>query len=165
MPKSSETTLVAPAPTADLATWQSKGFPKNLKFGDFAKQLSDSGDLIDGSEFGSGFTILDTKDKGRLVGVPMIILDYNFNEGDNGQFVSLMVVTNAEEKLIVNDGSSGIARQILDINSQLGESETNKAIFVKHGLRRSDYEYEERDPKTGEKTGAKKPATTYYLDI
>lgn len=156
MPKSD---TLAPAPAATLTTWQTKGFPKDLGYADFAKQLSESGEMVDGSDYGSGFSVLDTKDKGRLVGVPLIILDYNFNDGDNGQFVSLSVVTNANEKLIVNDGSTGIAKQILEINAALPEGDGNKAIFVKKGLRRSDYEY------TDKETGQKKPATTFYLDI
>lgn len=147
-------TLVKPAAPSPLDVWREKTVPKDLAYADVAKTLADAGEMVSAAEFGTGFSLLDGKEKGRLVGVPFIILDWQINEGDFGPFVSLRLITNGSEKLIVNDGSSGICKQMQEIV----ESGNTKAIFVKKGLRKSDFEY--TDPKTGEK----KPATTYYLD-
>lgn len=124
-----------------------------LGFGDILKRLSDDGEIIMASELGNGWAVLNNKEKSRLVGVPMLILSSVINDGDFGQFVSLQVLTNTE-RLIINDGSTGIAAQIAELHKQ----GNMKAIYCKHGLRESKYEYE--DPKTGEK----KPASTFYLD-
>jgi hypothetical protein len=127
---------------------------KELGFSEISKQLYDAGDIVSASEYGTGFEVLDKDAKGQLVGVPFIILDWVINnEGDFGEFVSLRIVTQDNRKLIVNDGSTGIAKQIREI-AEAGEL---RALYVKKGLRRSDYEYTE-------KNGAKKPATTFYLD-
>lgn len=137
-----------------LDTYNTKGLPKDITYADVARALDASGEVVSAQEFGSGFSVLDTKEKGRLVGVPFIILDWQFNEGDNGQFVSLRVITQANEKLVINDGSTGIYRQLMEI-ADTGEE---RAVFCKRGLRVSNYDY--TDPKTQEK----KPASTYYLD-
>lgn len=125
----------------------------DLGFGDILKQLEKDGEIMSAAELGSGWAILNNKEKARLVGVPMLIINWTENEGDNGTFFSLQVLTNTE-RLIVNDGSTGIAAQL----RELAEEGVTKAIYCKHGLRESKYEYE--DPKTGEK----KPASTFYID-
>lgn len=116
------------------------------------------GDVVDiaDSPLSTGFAVLATDAKARLVGVPFIILDWRFANGDNGEFVSLVVVTKSNEKLIVNDGSTGIRDQM----KRLGA--TPRAIGVRHGLRVSEYDYEDMDKSTGEITI--KRAKTYYLD-
>jgi len=153
MAKKNDSSL-AVAESTKIAEWRETMVPKDLDYAGIAKTLSDAGELASAAEYGTGFEVLDTKEKGRLVGVPFIVLDWDFHEGDNGDFVSLQVITNANEKLIINDGSTGIFKQMWEINAA-GEA---RAIFVKKGLRRSDYEYTDRE------TGAKKPATTFYLD-
>lgn len=108
-------------------------------------------------ELGNGFAILPTDQKHRLCGVPLFFLTWSFHEGEQGEFVSIMVVARSQqgtEKWVVNDGSTGICKQLRQYTEK-----TNKkgGLLVKHGLVRSDYEYEAPD-------GSKKPATTYYLD-
>lgn len=136
----------------DLAQKNGKALDE-IGFGDILKQLEKDGEILSAAQLGTGWAVLNNKDKQRLVGVPMLILDWSFNDGDNGQFVSLKVLTNTE-RLIVNDGSTGIAAQL----GELSEQGVTKAIYCKHGLKASNYEYQ--DPKTGEK----KPATTFYID-
>lgn len=109
---------------------------------------------------GTGFSLFDTDDKNKLCGVPLMILDWRFNVGDMGTFVSLTVAYKSPDggmgKVIVNDGSTGICAQI--------ESLTNRGItaplMVPNGFVRSDYDYEDVD-KNGKKV--MRPATTYYL--
>lgn len=113
-------------------------------------------------ELGSGFTVMKTDDKAQLVGVGFLIAEWHFAEGDNGEFVSLTVITEKNEKLIVNDGSTGIRDQVHDLESRGFFA----PILVRNGLRVSEYFY---DPNTGEKFKNKadglKKATTFYLAV
>ena len=112
------------------------------------------------ADYGSGFVVLDTKDKARLCGVPFYIIDWRFNTGDNGLFVSAAIITKTDEKLILNDGSTGIRDQLRKITEQRiarGVPEPQKGLLVENGLTESRYNY--TDPKTGES----RPAVTYYL--
>lgn len=107
-------------------------------------------------ELGDGFAILD--DKAKLVGVPSLFISWNFNIGDYGEFVSAMVVARNESgaplKVILNDGSTGIYKQLSDYTAKTSKM---GGLFARQGLRRSDYTYTDKDGKTA-------PATTYYID-
>lgn len=102
---------------------------------------------------GDGFTLLDNKEKARLIGVPMLVLGWRFAQGDHGEFVSAHVMTKNNEKFILNDGSTGIYQQL----RELTDSGNTGVLACRNGLRRSDYEYP--DPTTGEM----KPAVTFYI--
>lgn len=109
---------------------------------------------------GNGFELLTSDDKATLVGVPMILLDWHFNTGDKGTFVSIMAAVKAGDsmrKVIINDGSTGICAQLENLDNR----GITGPLLVKNGLVRSDYDYEEEDKKTGKIV--KRPATTYYL--
>lgn len=109
-------------------------------------------------EIGSGFVVLDDKD--LLLKVPFLILEWRFNAGkyenDLGEktdFVSMTVVTKNNDKYIVNDGSTGIARQLREYSDR-----TNKygMLLAEKGLRVSrDY--------TVVVNGREINGTTYYI--
>lgn len=129
-------------------------------FDDALRQAEATGELENYSDYGTGFVVLPTAEKNRLVGVPFVILEWRFTNGDNGLFVSCAIVTKNGEKLIVNDGSTGIRDQLVKITEQRkakGRTEPQKSLIVERGLTESRYEYP--DPKTGEM----RPAVTYYL--
>lgn len=104
---------------------------------------------------GNGFSIVN--DKGFLCGIPMILLGWQFNAGDNGQFVSINAVANLPGntlgKYIINDGSTGIYAQLRKYTEKTGKT---AGLYVARGLRRSDYQYDDN--------GSPKNATTFYLD-
>lgn len=104
---------------------------------------------------GNGFAIIN--DKGFLCNVPMMLLSWNFNSGDNGEFVSINAVANLPGgnlgKYIINDGSTGIYAQLRKYTDRTGKT---AGLIVKRGLRRSDYQYDDN--------GTPKNATTFYLD-
>ena len=107
---------------------------------------------------GTGFTVLDDKDK--LVGVPFYIVDWHVSAGDNGEFMSLLILTQ-EAKLVVNDGGSGIPAQIQELEPYARDG----IIFVPKGLRKSVFYYdpENVDNKSREQQPGYRKATTYYL--
>jgi hypothetical protein len=129
--------------------------PDGGTFGAVLNELSQSGQIAAAdaiSVFGDGLPIV--KDKNTLVGVPLIITGWKFNDGDHGEFVSLTVVSETGKMQIVNDGSSGIYSQMRAYE----DAGRTDAILCRHGLRASSYTY------TDAKTGAAKPAVTFYLD-
>jgi hypothetical protein len=153
-------TLSKSKPKVDTLAMRDKP-PADLTFEELSRTLFEANDVIGAAELAAtlpelaSMTVLDSKEKGRLVGVPFFLLNWRQNEGDFGSFWSLIIVTKADEKLVLNDGSTGIGAQM----DAIAESGNTKAIYVKKGLRVSKYEYE--DPKTHER----KPAATYYLDM
>lgn len=118
-------------------------------------------ELVSADEtLGNGFTILNKDAKDVLIGLPCIFMSWNFNLGDNGEFVSAQVVARGPGgstiKAIVNDGSTGIYRQLSEYTRRSNGKQGG--MIARRGLTRSDYTYE--DPTTGES----RPATTYYID-
>lgn len=111
------------------------------------------------TDLGSGFALLDTPGKRRLCGVPLLILMWNFSQGDMGEFVSAHVVSldptgKVTGKYVINDGSTGVYRQLKDWTERTGE---RQGLHVPRGLRASDYTFTDTD-------GVEKPATTFYID-
>jgi|SRR5262245_12812893 len=124
---------------------------RSISFDDLAAQ--DTADAT--NEYGTGFTV---EDKTPLVGRPFYIIDARFNRGKMGDFVSLTCVAEGNLKAIINDGSTGILRQMRDIMAERARTGDKRIIFVKKGLRRSDYQVQ--DAK-----GSDIDATTFYLDF
>jgi hypothetical protein len=119
------------------------------------------GELVAAEEtLGNGFTILNGDAKNVLCGVPLVFLGWNFNLGDNGEFVSAQVVARMPGggmlKAIINDGSTGVYKQLSEFTQRNGGR--MGGMTARGGLTRSDYTYE--DTKTGER----KPATTFYIN-
>lgn len=124
---------------------------------------------------GNGFTLLADKDKARLIGKSMIILQVSFNQGTYGRFASALVVTQDNMRLIVNDGSTGIYMQLEELTERLGR---NGGFPVPHGFRVSQYptcgSCDRPRPREMDCTfeGCQDPTTaerhqgeTFYLDV
>lgn len=122
---------------------------------------------------GDGFALLSKEDKARLVGVPLILLSWDFYPGDFGSnFAAIRIVARNDDgsaaKFIVNDGSSGIAEMLASYSKQTGR---NGGLLARHGFRESNYPYcaecmhAVRDNHLEENAGHKVGrATTYYID-
>lgn len=113
-------------------------------------------------ELGDGYDLL--KDKNRLVGVPVLFVQWDIRVGDyenNGvksEYVSAHVAvqtTRGLQRYIVNDGSTGMSQQLVDYSNRTGQF---GGLYAPRGLRKSEYEY--TDPATGKVT----PAETFYID-
>lgn len=129
-------------------------------FDDALSLLAEEGIVVDAASetLGNGFSVI--QDKGVLVGAEMILLSWQFNQGDMGEFVSINAVVKlpghqTPAKLVINDGSTGIRDDLKKYTERTGKT---AGLYVKKGLRRSDYDY------TDEKTGETRGATTFYLD-
>lgn len=112
---------------------------------------------------GNGFALLD--DKKKLVDVPFIVLQWKFNAGTFGEFATMLVITQKNEKFIVSDGS-GIPDQLKEVTERLNRT---AGLAVAHGLVASDYLFCEdlRTSKCQEDGAGHKhiPATSYYLNL
>jgi len=174
---------LAKAPAAPATNALDRLRTKNLKaseleaidWDEMIQGLESEGQVLDASQVGEGFHLLQGKDnKKKLVGQPFAILDWTINPGRFGGFATIKIRTQfpvmfdgqAYKYFILNDGGTGIARQIQDLKNagHLG------IVVCKKGLRVSgDYEVTQVvdgkkesviDPSTG------KPVlgTTFYLD-
>lgn len=133
---------------------------------------------------GTGFKKTTDEDKDRLVGVPLLLLDWRFNSGDYGdkEYVSIHAVSSVDgkaQKWILNDGGSGIYRDLKEYTTKTGRQ---GGLAVRKGLRSSTYPTNpEKDGLPGVKPGAplsrdqemtllsqgKRPGKgkTFYLDF
>jgi hypothetical protein len=130
---------------------------------DIAQQF----EVVDIREVVPGYSL--EQDKENLIGKPFIIVDWTFRDSDKvftvdpttkqrvaKQYVSLnLIVKDTNERLVINDGGTGIFEQMLGIAEKVGGQ--NKAVYVPKGLRKSEYEFE-KDGQAGE-------AVTYYLAL
>jgi hypothetical protein len=132
---------------------------KITSFDDAKGMLDSTGIVLESmSDYGTGFSIME---KSKLVGVPFLILEWRFNNSDlnEGGFVSVAAVTKHDDKVIFNDGSTGILAQLRMVTEQRTERKhptPQAGLIVADGLTRSDYSYTDDKGKTI-------PASTYYL--
>jgi hypothetical protein len=106
---------------------------------------------------GSGYKVLNSTSKDILCNVPIAFLSWTFNQGDNGEFVTAYVIVEIDgntSKYIVNDGGNGIYKQLKEFTD---EHNVNGGLFVRHGLRKSDY------MRTNDE-GKNVNRTTYYIN-
>lgn len=125
---------------------------------------------VDELELGNGFKLLGD-DKDRLIGMPFVVLTYGFNEGDFGEFASVLLVTDRGDRIILNDGSTGVYEQLLDI---MKTTDKMGGIFFPRGLRKSTYDTcaecgKPRKPSAtvctcGDTSERRAKGKTYYLD-
>jgi hypothetical protein len=128
-------------------------------------------------ELGDGFALLDKDSKGRLEGVPLLLMEWSFYPGDYGdEFAAIRVISRNQDgsvgKFILNDGSKGIRDSLRRYTERTGRV---GGLLVKNGLRKSDYLYcdmcrmaadncQAPDVHKDSKEKLWRPATTFYLD-
>lgn len=130
--------------------------------------LQDAGVVVESAaDYGSGFSVVE---KESLVGVPFVIVEWRFNDGKFSEpFVSAECVTKHGDKVVINDGSTGICRQLREIAEQrenAGNPNARMGLVVPNGLTRTDYWFNEDTKETSSKPQTGKgwgPARTYYL--
>lgn len=119
------------------------------------------------SDYGHGFSLIKTAEKHTLIGQPMVLVQWSFNSSDkhydeHGEplpFVSIYIVTKDRRKVIINDGSTGIYRQLRTVSdARIAKNHPmpNGGLVVPQGLTCATYPYTDENGKTSE-------ATTFYL--
>lgn len=137
-------------------------------FEDAARLLSDNNVAAEfASDYGTGFKVVD---KATLIDKPFLILEWRFNAGDFGSdFVSVAAVTKSNDKVIFNDGSTGVRKQLETVTAQRlakGHAHPQAGLLCENGLTKTSYYF---NSKTGETSSAPQtgdgwgPASTYYI--
>jgi hypothetical protein len=93
----------------------------------------------------TGFGLLPGNRKQELVGVPFLIIQYEFKAGKNdSSFVECYIVTTNDERHIMRDSSRGIHEQLLELlNDRIesGHPVPNCGVYVRKGLTYRDNPY------------------------
>lgn len=125
---------------------------------------------------GDGFRVATEDDKMRLIGVPLFLLDWAFRISDYGQedWVSVHAIqpgsNNEAIKWIINDGGTGIARDLREYTVKTGRM---GGLQVRNGLRVSKYFIDSDTKEALTKQQVREyqisgkgmsPAATFYLD-
>lgn len=127
------------------------------------EQLFKSHDItvVDAAEeIGDGFALVNNKD--RFIGQQMVLLSWNFAQGDHKDedgnptvFVAVRFVVQESNgtigKYVITDGGVGVRKQLQDYTERTG---VTGGMIVPKGLRKSEYSNEKADN-----------AVTYYLDL
>jgi len=136
----------------------------------------DAGVNVNDNE-GDGIKSLDIVDnKDRLIGVPFLLVQWRFNEsekyknedGTNGQFVSAELMLHDGTLLVLNDGSTGIARQLRELSDRRLASNHPMPYAgraVNKGLRKSEYDIPVEKVVNGKIVTEDTHGVTYYLDF
>lgn len=147
-------------PSADIV--QSTVFSENAlraidSFEAALKLASDAhGGVVDAAqEMGDGFSLIT--DLKPFIGVPVVLLEWTFRDGDFGTYVSIRFVARTQGggvvKGIYNDGSTGIMAQLHKYSEETGRS---GGLATKNGFRVSEYTYTDNNGNT-------RPASTWYI--
>jgi hypothetical protein len=128
------------------------------------QEIAQQFEVVDVREVLPGFSL--EPDKEKLIGRPFAIVEWIFRDSDKvmrkgvpAQYVSVsLIVKDMNERLVINDGGTGIYAQLMEITRKLGPGgKAKKALYVPKGLRKSEYIFD-----NGEQSGE---AVTYYLAI
>ena len=113
----------------------------------------------------SPWTVLE--DKAKLIGKKFLAVQWKFHESKEyvgSEYVSVYVITqdslNGETHFVINDGSTGIARQLRELTDNRVDAEHKTpygGALVKGGLKLSEYD------RTDEKGTVIGKGRTYYL--
>lgn len=85
-------------------------------------------------------------------------------EEERANFVTMFVITPDGQRYILNDGSTGIARQLEQFTQRTGR---NAGLGCKQGFRVSEYRIDAKtkEPVGRDFAGNTEPAFTYYLAV
>jgi len=93
----------------------------------------------------TGFGLLPGNRKQELVGVPFLIIQFEFKTGKNeSSFVECPIITTNDERYILRDSSRGIheqLRQIMQDRIASGHPKPTYGVYVRKGLTFRDNPY------------------------
>lgn len=126
---------------------------RGMDFAQARAAATKDGMFVNAADAGIGFMRLEhAEDKEHLVGVELMVLPgwqvNNSTKIPGAYFTSCYVKTavpvpqlQGKTEFIVNDGSSGIARQLADLREFYeGQGLPDQAVYCAHGFKKSEYE-------------------------
>lgn len=164
------------APSNDVATIDTTPLNNLVSRDAILAFFADAGINVNDNE-ADGIKSLDIVDnKDKLIGVPFLIVQWRFNESDkyknedgtNGTFVSAEIMLTDGTLLVLNDGSTGIARQLRELSDrriEAGHGMPYAGRAVNKGLRKSEYDLPIEKVVNGKIVTEDTHGVTYYLDF
>lgn len=120
-------------------------------------------DTVSADLIGDGYEMM--KDKGKLVNIPMVLLQWQFSNPENESFGSKYVIitamTVAGRRIRFVDGSTGVCEELWNFTNaraKAGNTTPNVGLILPDGLSKSEYTYIGEDGKEAE-------ATTFHLAL
>ncbi|MFE3653341.1 hypothetical protein ACFXO2_37105 [Streptomyces sp. NPDC059152] len=157
--KATQSTDVTTTPEAEMGRFTDEELTRIREAG-FESVASHAADF---DEFSDSYPVI--KDKRELIAVPFVSLEWQFHEGDHGEFVSAVIMRRDNSLAVLNDGSSGIYQQYKKMTERIGRQ--RGPIMHKDGLNTSEYWFNSdtnaisrQRPDDG---GDWRKATTFYL--
>ncbi|MEU8693010.1 hypothetical protein [Streptomyces sp. NPDC048665] len=159
MPRKTQTAEVAAAPETEAGRFTDEELARIQEAG-FESVASHAADY---EEFSDSYPVI--KDKRELVATQFVSLEWRFHEGDNGEFVSAVIMRRDNSLAILNDGGTGICRQYRELTDRIGRQ--RGPVLHKGGLSTSEYWFNSDTGAISRKRpddgGDWKKATTFYL--
>lgn len=154
----------------EAANWQSYTSAEQLEIlqrnqGSKMANVSFEDALAGATKAETNVDLYSNEAKRALVGVPFVIRHIQVNQGQFGPFVSLTCSVKGHEKTaIINDGSTGIAAQTVELIKEHG---VDNPILIEKGLKESQYYVDKDTRKVVGKTPQPNsfPQSTFYFDI
>jgi hypothetical protein len=107
---------------------------------DALQAFADSGVVLESiDDFGTGFIVTQ---KETLIGAPMVAIEWRFNQGDTGEFVSVTAITDDGRKIVFNDGGTGVRDQLKSVTARRearGSANPTRGLSLPRGLKSSTY--------------------------
>ena len=137
--------------TGEIVTVNSIPAVDSMTSDEYAAWLKSESITVETFDGGSEWDLIGNKDS--LIDQDMVIARIRFNETETGSFVSVCAYTNKGDKIVFNDGGTGVYQQLENYVRRTGRT---TAIRCPKGLRVSRYKYID-------KHGVERPAATYYI--
>lgn len=119
------------------------------------------------ANYGTGFAVVD---KATLVNKRLMILEWHFYDSDkgSGDMCTVHAFTAEGDKVIFNDGSSGVREQlrnVMNVRVKNGVPEANacRALIANNGLMARTYQRRDDNNELMFEDGKPVTATTYYI--
>ncbi|QHC22299.1 hypothetical protein [Streptomyces sp. GS7] len=157
--KATQSTDVTTTPEAEMTRFTDEELTRIREAG-FESVASHA---VNYEEFSNSYPVI--KDKRELVGVPFISLEWRFHDGNNSEYVSVVIMRRDNSLAVFSDGGTGICKQYKELTERIERQ--RGPIRHDDGLSASEYWYNadtgaisRKQPNDG---GDWRKATTFYL--
>lgn len=93
----------------------------------------------------TGFGLMPGNHKEKLVGVPFVIIEFDFRIGnENSRYVECSIITTRDSRYLLRDSSRGICAQLTDLYNERVASDhpnPNLGYYARKGLTFQEFPY------------------------